>query len=651
MRSPQPVSRALLVHSKFAVLAIQAAVLSLCLWSVVQAEPLTLPMDQRPGWLRGEGIVMAGSWEPLLFRVRRDGRDGYVPTTEQRNDYLREHGPEMVARLTDLGVNFIMMHCYKGAGLAAERESMADAVKFAKLCHDAGLHVGVYAYSGAFLWEPLFREVPQARDWVLLGEDGKPRTYGDAAYRYYWNRNHPAAQAFYRKIVSFAVNEIEADLLHFDNYIAGPGYDAASVERFRQYLRDTFSPAQLKDGGLDDVNTVRPPMTGSADSLLRRAWLDFSCRSLADSYHEMSRYARTLRQDVLIECNPGGPGNSIQPPIDHGRLLQGGEAFWDEGRPPGYRDGQLDTRIRTYKVARGMDNMAFAYVTTPLEMAESMAFNLDCLGCICWFEYGEIVAQPGVRAPISAGIAPFVRFFHARRDLFRDANVVADVAVLRSFPSQVFADPKYARRTCDVEQTLIDNHVCFQIIYEDQLGRLARYRILVLAGSVALADRHIEQIRQYVKSGGRLCILGPVATHDEWMFPRRSSAFADLPDSHVIQTTEDGDVMSAIRQTCGNRTTLSVRGGSGLCSELTQQPGRRLVHLVNYRPDPMRDIAVSVRLPSDRHPRNVMLVGPERQDDLSLPFEIRDGCVQFNVPEVKVYEIAVVAESGHALRK
>ena len=388
--------------------------------------------------------------------------------------------------------------------------------------------------------------MPQARDWVLLGEDGKPRAYDSAAYRYYWNRNHPAAQAFYRKIVSFAVNEIQADLLHFDNYIAGPGYDAPSVERFRQYLRDTLSPAQLKDAGPDDVNAVRPPTAGPADRLLRRAWLDFSCQSLADSYHQMSRYARTLRRDILIECNPGGPGNSIQPPVDHGRLLQGGDAFWDEGRPPGYRNGRLHTRIRTYKVARGMDNMAFAYATTPLEMAESMAFNLDCLGCICWFEYGHIVAQPGVTTPISPGIAPFVRFFHARRDLFRDAGVVADVAVLRSFPSQVFADPKYARRTCDVEQALIDNHVCFQITYEDQLDRPARYRVLVLAGTVALSDRRIEQIGQYVKSGGR-------------------------------------------------------------------QPG------------------------------SVMLASPERRGDLSLPFQVRDGCVQFNVPQVKVYEIAVVS--------
>ena len=47
----------------------------LCLTGLVRAEVLTLPLDHRPAWLSREGIVMAGSWEPLLFRVRRDGGD------------------------------------------------------------------------------------------------------------------------------------------------------------------------------------------------------------------------------------------------------------------------------------------------------------------------------------------------------------------------------------------------------------------------------------------------------------------------------------------------------------------------------------------------------------------------------------------------
>jgi hypothetical protein len=625
----------------FSIFPRQFAFLLLFLYSFAYAEQ-TLPLDQRPIWLSREGIVMAGNWEPLLFRVRRDGNSGYTPTVEQRAAYLREHSPEMIAELKELGVNFIMMHCYKGAGLTAERESMADAVRFAKLCHDSGLHVGVYNDSGTFLWELLFKEVPEAKDWVLLNENGKPRTYGSATYRYYWNRNHPDAQAFYRKIVSFAVNEIGANLLHFDNYVVGPGRDVNSVQRFRQYLLDTFTPEQFKELGIDDVDTVEPPMTGPPDNLLRRAWLDFSCQSLADSYYEVSCYARTLHNDILVECNPGGPSSHIEPPVDHGRLLRGGEAFWDEGMQPGYHNGQLYTRIRTYKVARRMNNMAFTYTTTPLEMAESMAFNRDCLGCVCWFEYGKIVAKPGSKDPISPTLAPFIRFFHTRRDLLREAKVVADVAVFRSFPSQVFADSRYSKLTYDVEQTLIDNHICFQIIYNQHLDDLKPYHALILAGCVAISDEHIKHIEKYLKSGGRLCIIGQVGTYDEWMLPRAKPVFDQLQDSKVVRIAEEGDILNAIRKACNNELTLSVQAGSGLCSELTEQTGKRLVHLVNYWPDSMKNIRVAVKLPNGRHAKTVTLVSPQRQNDYILPFESRGGYVEFTVPEVSIYEIAVI---------
>jgi len=643
MRNSQKKLTAGFIQIKSSFSLRQVVFLILCICSLLRAEVLTLPKNQRPDWLKRDGIVMAGSWEPLLFRVRRDGSDGYTPTAEQRDAYLREHSPEMIARLKDLGVNFIMMHCYKGAGLSAEHQSMADAVKFAELCHDEGMHVGVYNYSGAFLWEPLFEEIPQAKDWVLLDANGKPRTYGSATYRYRWNRNHPDAQTFYRKIVSFAVNDIKADLLHFDNYSYGPGRDSNSARRFRQYLRNSFKPDQLKRIGINNVDTVQPPMTGPPDNFLRRAWLEFTCRSLADSYHDMSRYARTLRNDILIECNPGGPGNRIRTPVDHGRLLQGGEAFWDEGRQPGYHNGRLYTRIRTYKIARRMNNMAFTYTTNPLEMAESMAFNLDCLGCICWFEYAKIVAKPGSDKLISPKLKPFIRFFHMNRDLLREAKVITDVAVLRSFPSQVFADSKYARLTYEVEQTLIDNHVCFQIIYNQHLGSLERYRVLVLPGCVALSDRHIKQIEKYTQSGGRVCIIGPAATHDEWMIARTRPAFAQLRSPQVIRTSSDVDILGAIQQACDNKLTLSVHAGSGLCTELTEQRGRLLVHLVNYKIDkPIRNVSVNMRLPAGRNVEAVLLKSPQHEHDIKLPYEVEGDRVKFIVPTVSIYEIAII---------
>jgi len=604
--------------------------------------PLTLPIERRPKWLREQGIVMAGSWEPLPFRVRRDGSSGYQPTPKQLEDYRREHSPQMVERLKALGVNFVMMHCYKGAGLEAERQSMAEAAAFARLCHERGLHVGVYAYSGAFLWELFFKEVPEAKDWVVLDAAGKPVRYGRVAYRYYWNRNHPAAEAYYRKIVRFAVEQIGTDLLHFDNYAVGPGWDECSVRRFRQFLRRRFSNSELAAMGIADVSTAEPPGR-AAKPLLRFAWDEFRCRSLAESYWRMGRYARGLRPDVLLECNPGGVGPWIRPPRDHGRLLQGGEAFWDEGREPGFRNGRLQCRIRTYKVARAMNNMAFCYTLTPLAMAESMAFNLDCLGAICWFEYGRIVNRPGSREPVSESVEPFIRFYRSRRDLFRGTRQVADVAVLRSFPSQVFGGPRFARMTDRVERALIEGRVPFTIIHDHQLAGLRPPKLLVLAGCVAMSDEQVQQVRRFVERGGRLCIIGPAATHDEWLRPRKRPPLSGLPKERVVQVEPTADPVEAIERAAAGQLSLRIDAPAGLCCELTEQPNRRLVHLVNYRPDkPASRVEVRLRLPAGCRATAVTLASPEHAGEVPVAFQQQGGSLQFTVPAVRTYEIAVV---------
>jgi len=125
-------------------------------------------------WLREEGIVMAGSWEPLLFRVRRDGRQGYEANAEERRAYAEEHSPEMVKKLKSLASNFVMMHAYKGFGLEAESESLRDAKAFAALCRSEGIRVGCYTFSGTIGWELFLKEKPEAKDWVVKDHEGKP---------------------------------------------------------------------------------------------------------------------------------------------------------------------------------------------------------------------------------------------------------------------------------------------------------------------------------------------------------------------------------------------------------------------------------------------------------------------------------------------
>lgn len=631
--------------------------LGLMMHSQAGAQTITLPREQRPAWVRQDGIVMAGSWEPLFFRVRRDGRakGGYAPDSKQLQAYQTEHGPQTISRLKEMGVNFVMLHCHKGAGIVAEQQSMQDAVRAARLYHEAGLRVGVYVDSGTLL-DLFFHEQPAAKQWVVLNPGGQRIPYIQADYRAFWDRSHPEAQAYFRQITKFAVEEVQADLLHFDNYVVGPGWDVNSIERFQQYLQETFDPSVLRQHGIDPT-AVRPPEQGTG--LLRRAWLEFSCRSLAESYRDMSSYARMLRPDILVDCNPGEVRPVIRPPVDHGRMYAGGEATWDESGPSGMSGNTLQSKIRTYKVARSLQNMVFAYVTTPLEAAESMAFNLDCLGGITWFEYGQFVAPPERRNAVSTDVLRYVKFFNQRRELFRDTDVVADLAVLRSFPSMVFGKPATAVLTGAVEEKLILNRAAFEILHEHQLSTLHRYRGLVLAGCVALPDSQISLIRQFVQQGGRLCIIGPVATHDEWMLPSTPGRLDNLPSERVKRVVAPEDWLSAARWASGDDASLSIAVGDGhdsavgLCAEVTRRADGKLVHLVNYRAgEHINTIRIRLAVTPGTQVQKVSLAGPDHSDDLPLEFAQQQGFVTFTVPSVKIYEIAVVATttSGEPIR-
>lgn len=610
------------------------------------ADSLTLPLKDRPQWLRDEGIIMAGDWEPLLHRVRRDG-GGYVPSKEQLELYSKEHTPEMIAKLKAIGVNFVMMHSYKGAGLIAEKESMQDAVKFSKMCHEDGMHVGVYNYSGAFLWELLFKEKPEAEQWVIHDVNGNPITYeGGQTYRYFWNRNHPAAQEYYKQIVKFAVEEIKTDLLHWDNYVVGPGYDACSVARFREYIKRTFPGDKMKELGIDDINTLVPPNNNSLP-LLKYAWLEFSTESLTQSFCDMSKYAKSLRPDILTECNPRGVGDKIlhwrwEPfrwePVDHGRLLACGDAYWDESFPSGYIDGVLTTRIRNFKVGRLMNNITFDYTTTPLTCAEAIAFNLDCLGCVCDFAWGKIVSGG---KPMDTEILPYIKFFRQRRDLLRNADVIADVAVLRSFPSQVFGDPNSTDLTTKVEQLLIENRVPFHIIYDRHLKELGRYKILVLARCKAMSASDIEDVKNFISRGGIVLTAGEVATHDEWMRPRKTASFSQSDKMAHFNSAEE--ILTAINDVYGEVLSFKVKAPHGVCAEFTQQGNRRLVHLVNYKiNEPAKNIEVRMPLPSAFSCSSVKLASPQHVEEISLPFTQKNKELIFVVPETGIYEIASI---------
>jgi len=217
------------------------------------------------------------------------------------------------------------------------------------------------------------------------------------------------------------------------------------------------------------------------------------------------------------------------------------------------------------------------------------------------------------------------------------------VAILRSFPSQVYAEAAQAQLTAQTEQFLIENRVPFQIIYDGHLSELSQYRALVLAGCVAMSDAQIEQVRSFAAGGGRVLLVGDAATHDEWLIPRKTPGLANLPQAQLVRIQNATDLGRAVGALLQAPPSLTVEGPSGLCAELTEQPGRRLVHLVNYRTDtPARNINVTVQLPKGEPVKSVRLARPEHDKDVNLEIRRQEKAITCVVPAIDVYGIVVV---------
>jgi hypothetical protein len=311
------------------------------------------------------------------------------------------------------------------------------------------------------------------------------------------------------------------------------------------------------------------------------------------------------------------------------------------------RDGKLQTHIPAYKAAQAMDNIVFGYVASPLEAAESLAYNTDCLGCIAWFEWGKIVNRPASDHPVAADVFPYVRFFHEQRPYYRDARRIADIAVLRSFASHVFANGAYACCAA-MEEKCIESKVPWAAVYDRQLESLDRFPCLLVVGADALSAKQVALIGDYVKHGGGLIYSEKSGMYDENMQPRSGNPLQPLKDKRVVKvdpTLSVTELTKAISSACGRDPSLHVVAPEYVTTELCEQtnPKRRIVHLVNYNPgSPRSDVKLEVRVPQGWNVRHVGLLSPESPNRRPLPFQQAGSRVSIAVPKLEVYALVSI---------
>jgi len=509
-------------------------------------------------WLSDRPLIIVGNWDDMpIFRNRVGGGREWMEA-----DYKKEHTEEAVRKLHELGVTMAIIHFFKGFGLAAEQSHIEDARKLAALCHRYDLKVGVYVGS-TIAYETFLLEKPEAEDWFVPDFLGKPVIYGHQTFRKRVYFMHPGYREYIKRVLRIALEEVRADLIHFDNTSmqAQPAIfqHPLAVQDFRQFLASTYTPQAMEERfGFRDPRYVLAPQVDwplpVIDDPLFQDWTEFRCRMLSRYYEEMAAYIHSLNPAAAVESNPSsglaGFNTYWSQGVDYPRLLASTQAVWtEEGNAATVTSqGILVSKIRTYKMAAHLGNKIFTYTGVSyggqaqnetqmkLEMAEAMTYNRQCLGMIG----GVLSAQD---LPESA--KRYVRFFTENFRFYRDVESVADVAVLHSFPSLAFNNGRPYDSVWLFEQALIQAKVPFEVIFD--LKDISRYGVLVLADQECLSDGEMESIREGVAQGLGLVATGLTSLYTPERKFRRDFGLASLFKIHAPPMHEGEPVPEILR--------------------------------------------------------------------------------------------------------
>jgi hypothetical protein len=378
----------------------------------------------------------------------------------------------------------------------------------------------------------------------------------------------------------------------------------------------------------------------------------------------------------------------------------------EEGNGPFWTsDERLVSRIRSYKVARTMGRSLFtlqsrsllswqfiddsrkgAYESLHEEgllvlgVAEALAYNDVNPGL--WNEEEGEEPTPRVRQ--------YIGFLRSHIKDLVDTALVTDVAILRSFASIEFNPAKSNVSTMLFEQTLIQCKFPFGIIFDVHLKDLSKYKVLVLANQDALSDEQIDQIRRFVENGGGLVATEQTSMLTEWRRKRNKFGLAEVLGIDAPPGAEDRnplrrefgkgrvvyipriepgvepppammsynfsneywklpknyeELVEAVQWAARGGFSASVEAPLWVTMELAEQKSTetRLLHLLNFRiEEPLRDIAVKVRIPGGMRLREGVLESPDDLPRQVLEISGREGMVSFNVPKLEVYNLILL---------
>jgi hypothetical protein len=360
-------------------------------------------------------------------------------------------------------------------------------------------------------------------------------------------------------------------------------------------------------------------------------------------------------------------------------------------------DSILISKIRTYKMARILNNRIFTYTSdSKLEMAEAMAYNRQGMGMV-----GGLDEMEGNRMTDAYKLPEeqknYIQFFRKQFENYRAVTSVSNVAILHSFASMAYNNDRPYQSTYLFEQALIQAKIPFDIIFDDQLKDLSRYKVLILADQECLDDAKQDTIRAFVKRGGGLIATEHTSLYTEWRQRKRDFGLQDLfqvnaPAWHGRSSPEDilavpvqrkqlgkgrviyipeiipsrpkpptvamtsqywklpvnwKELIHSVQWASDSSLVMSIEAPVNVTSELMlkEDNSAMLLHLLNYdfaKDSSIQNIKALVQAPQGKKVSLVTVLTPDGRKDETITFQQTGQQIRFTVPNLYVYDLVVI---------
>jgi hypothetical protein len=433
-------------------------------------------------------------------------------------------------------------------------------------------------------WEDMFQVVPESKNWIALGKDGKPVPYSAGTYakmgritRYMADLKNPAWRAYLMKRIDMAV-ESGADGLMYDNNIGD-----ALFELYPQL----FSRATSKKKDFLLMANFH-----SAGYVLNRL---LNCITTEDGVEPGLHSPSSEGYADLKQYYPYVLKISGKTLIDNIGLMRIHETLAEGWKPVIIEAGRREHAERMVGL--------MSAPRSQLALAEAMMFGI---GYELYVEGGPahgLVTGDSGAIEIWRAIGKYNLFFTDHQDLFVGARSRAPLAVILDDRSEgvPLLDGLAARR------------VLFEVIYERDVTpeALARFKAVAMLTARSVRPSALSAIDGFVRNGG-----------------------------HLIKKISPIDELASLLLESSGDAPVHLEAPDGVLYNVTEQPDKKrtLVHLLNYTLDPVGNVQLKV----NGSYRAARIVSPDGEGSFSAAPSIGAGAIDLKIPQLRIYSAIVL---------